>query len=94
MLFFIYVFHLQLSELFAKRLLLSVSFGLLFTHILRFIILKFKLLPPIFGKQWIHLFSITLLICIAYSFINSMVVEWLKWYDGNLRATIPERFFS
>ena len=93
MFFFIWIFHLQLSAVFVQRLLLSVSFGLLFTHILRFIILKFKLLPPIFGKQWIHLFTITLIVCIVYSFVSSTVVEWLQLYDPKIKATIQERFF-
>jgi len=93
MFFFIWIFHLQLSAVFVQRLLLSVSFGLLFAHILRFIILKVKLLPPIFGRQWIHLFMITVIICVAYSFISSTVVEWLRLYDPKIKATIQERFF-
>jgi hypothetical protein len=92
-LFFVWVFHLELSTLFIERLILSTSFGLLFTHLLRLIILRSKLTPPIFGKQWIHLFTLTLLICIAYSYINSTVVEWLHLYDPTLKASIPERFF-
>jgi two-component system, LytTR family, sensor kinase len=93
LLFFISVFNLQLSSIFVSRILLSTSFGLLFTHILRLIILRLKLTPPIFGKQWIYLFTITLLICIAYSYISSTIVEWLHMYDPKIKATIPERFF-
>src|SRR4030095_2556969 len=93
MFFFIWIFHLQLSAVFVQRLLLSVSFGLFFTHILRFIILRSKLLPPLFGKQWIHLFAITLIVCVAYSFISSTVVEWMRLYDPKIKATIQERFF-
>ena len=94
MLFFLWIFRLPLSELFFQRLLLSISFGLLFTHILRFIILEFKLKPPIFGKQWIHLFVIILFVCNAYSFLNSIVAEWLQLYEPDLKLTIVERFFS
>ena len=93
MLFFIWVFRLPLSEMFVQRLLLSVSLGLLFTHILRFIILKLNLIPPIFGKQWFYLFAIILVVCASYSFISSAVVEWLQLYDPAIKATIPERFF-
>ncbi len=93
MLFFVWVFRLPLSELFVQRLLLSISFGLLFTHILRLIILKLNLVPPIFGRQWIHLFIVTLFICITYSYAGSTIVEWLHLYDPKIKATIPERFF-
>jgi len=93
LLFFIWVFHLELTTIFVGRIILSISFGLLFTHILRLVILKFKLTPPIFGRQWIHLFTITLLVCIAYSFISSTIVEWLRLYNPEIKASIPERFF-
>jgi len=93
LLFFIWVFHIQLSTIFVARILLAISFGLIFTHFLRLLILRFKLTPPIFGKQWLHLFSITLLVCIAYSYISSTIVEWLHLYDPKIKASIPERFF-
>ncbi len=92
LLFFIWVFHLQLTTIFINRILLSVSLGLLFTHLLRLVILELKLTPPIFGKQWILLFAITLLICITYSYVSSTIVEYLKWYDPEIKATVPERF--
>ena len=91
--FFTWVFHLKFTTMFAARILLDISFGLLFTHILRLIILKLKLITPIFGKQWIHLFAVTLLVCITYSYVGSTIVEWLHLYDPKIKATIPERFF-
>ncbi len=91
--FFIWVFHLQLTSIIASRILLDISFGLLFTHILRLLILKLKLVPPIFGGQWIQLFVVTLFICITYSYVGSTMVEWLHLYDPKIKATIPERFF-
>jgi len=92
-LFFMWVFLHDFSKIFFQRILLSVLLGLLFTHILRFIIQRSKLLPPIFGKQWIHLLGIAITVCIAYSFINSNLVEWLGLYDKNERATIQLRFW-
>jgi len=91
MLFFVWVF--QLPFFVVQRLILSVSFGLLFTHFLRFLILRLKLKPPIFGRQWIHLFIIILFVCITYSLISSAVLEWLRLYDPDMKATITERFF-
>ncbi len=93
MFFFIWVYYFDVSTLYLKRTLLSIFFGLLFTHLLRFIILKLKLTAPIFGKQWIHLFALILFICIAYSYAISTVVEWLKLYDPKMKASVPERFF-
>ncbi|MEP6683437.1 MAG: histidine kinase [Parafilimonas sp.] len=93
LLFFIWVFQLDFSAILIDRILLSVSLGLLFTHILRIFILELKLTPPIFGKQWIILFAITLFVCILYSYINSTIVEWRQWYDPKIKASIPERFF-
>lgn len=94
LLFFIWFFHIKLSSILISRILLAISFGLLVTHFLRSIILKLKLIPPIFGKQWIHLFIIILIVCCTYSFINSVVAEWLQLYEPNIKLTIVERFFS
>ncbi len=93
-LFFIWIFRVELTPVLIERLILSASLGLFFTHLLRIIILKLNLLPPIFGRQWIHLFTITLIICASYSFVSSAVVEWLKLYDSNANPsiTMQERF--
>jgi len=93
LMFFVWVFRLELTTLFVLRVGLLISLGLLFTHILRFIILELKLTPPIFGKQWIILFMITLGICFLYSYGNSVIVEELKLYDPNMKASLIERIF-
>ena len=90
--FFSWIFDHEISQLFVHRLLLSISLGFLFTHLLRYTILKLKLLPPLFGNQWILIFSTVLLICCLYSFVNSSVVEWLAWYDPKIKASIEKRF--
>lgn len=93
LLFFTWLFHLELTTIFAARILLNISFGLLFTHLARLIILRLKLLPPIFGRQWINLFTVIFFICFSYSFLSSTIVEWLHLYDPKIKATITERFF-
>ncbi len=93
MFFFTWVFHLQLTTILFTRILLDISFGILFTHVLRLIILKLNLVPPIFGRQWIHLFVVALFICFTYSYADSSIVEWLKLYDPKMKASIQERFF-
>ena len=93
LLFFIWVFNLEFTTLFVARVVLLISLGLLFTHVLRLIILKLNLTPPIFGKQWLLLFSITLVICFLYSYLNSIIVEELHLYDPSMKASITERVF-
>ena len=93
MIFFIWVYHLQLTTILAARTLLDISIGLLITHVFRLVIIKLNLVPPIFGRQWIHLFIVTLCVCLTYSYINSTIVEWMHLYDPEIKATIKERFF-
>lgn len=94
MVFFAWVYNHDLrDEIFIQRLLLSLVFGFLFTHILRAIILKTNLLPPLFGTQWFYLFSIVIAVCIVESLLNSSVVEWLRLYRPEIKATVSERFF-
>ena len=90
--FFSCIFDHEISTLFIHRLLLSIFLGFLFTHLLRYAILKMKLLPPLFGNQWLYIFTTVLVICSLYSFVNSSVVEWLAWYDPKIKATVEKRF--
>ncbi len=90
--FFSFVFDRGITPLFFKRLLLSVGFGILFTHILRLHIRRFKLLPPIIKKQWLVLLIGVLMACICYSLTNSWMVEYLGWYNPQRKASIQQRF--
>ena len=90
--FFSFVFDRGITPLFFKRLLLSVGFGILFTHILRLHIRRFKLLPPIIKKQWLVLLIGVLIACICYSLTNSWMVEYLGWYNPQRKASIQQRF--
>lgn len=90
--FFSNLFEQSLSPILQKRIALSIGMGLVFTHLLRYLIKSTKLLPPLFGKKWLYLSLIVLFICCCYSLLNSNLVEWLKWYDPKVKATVPRRF--
>ncbi len=90
--FFAFIFDHKISELYTQRLILSIVLGLLFTHLLRFAWKRLHLLPPLSGNQWISFFLTVILACAAYSFINSSLVEMLKWYDPRMKATVDQRF--
>lgn len=90
--FFAFVFDHKISEIYSKRILLSIVLGLLFTHLLRFSLKRIHLLPPLSGNQWISFFLTVILTCAAYSFVNSSLVEFLKWYDPKMKASVDQRF--
>jgi two-component sensor histidine kinase len=71
-----------------KRMALSLLLGLIFTHILRQLIITFKLRPPTSKNKWWILVLCFTIICIGYSFANSLVVEWFHLYSN------PNRKFS
>jgi hypothetical protein len=58
MLFFAYWFEKNVSAIFWKRILLFISLGLIFTHILRYFLHQNKLLPPLKGNMWATFFFI------------------------------------
>lgn len=90
--FFANIFDQQMTDIINKRLALAILLGFSFTHILRFFILRFKLLPPLYGKQWLYLVMLILSICTVFSYLNSTLVEYFAWYDPKIKATVEKRF--
>ncbi|MBS1729178.1 MAG: histidine kinase [Bacteroidetes bacterium] len=90
--FFAFIFDHKISSIYTQRLILSIVLGMIFTHLLRYALKKQQLLPPLSGNQWITFFIAVILTCAAYSFINSSLVEILKWYDPKMKASIDQRF--
>jgi LytS/YehU family sensor histidine kinase len=77
-----------------RNVLLWMMMGIFFTHILRTFILWRRLLPPMRGKQWIELFFYVIATCFFYSFITSLLIEWLHLYDPEQKASLTTRFLS
>ncbi len=93
LIFFANIFSQELTDIMNKRLALAIVLGLSFTHIMRFFILRFNFLPPLYGKQWLYLLLLVIGICTAYSYLNSSLVELFAWYDPKIKATVEKRFF-
>ncbi|MCZ2222352.1 MAG: histidine kinase [Chitinophagales bacterium] len=81
-----------MDNIFWKRIFLFIFLGIAFTHILRSLIHYFHLKPPLKGKVWIKFFVLVILICIATSFINSVLIQWFGWYRKELNGTVGKRF--
>lgn len=92
MVFFSYLFRNNMDGIFWKRILLFVFMGVAFTHVLRFCIHQFKLMPPIHGSKWINFFILVIFICIANSFVSSALIQYLGWYRKEFNGTIGKRF--
>lgn len=93
--FFIYLYVKDdaLKILLLKRVALEIGVGFFFTHILRLLIIRLKLLPPpLSNSQWITLIFLFVFTAVISSFSNSVLIEVLKWYDGKTKGTIFQRF--
>lgn len=92
MLFFAYWFDKTVSPMFWKRIFLFISLGLIFTHLLRFSLHQFKLLPPLKGNMWFTFFILIILTCVCYSLSSSVIIQWQEWFDKSLKGNIQKRF--
>ena len=80
--------------LFLKRILLFVFLGIAFTHLLRFLLKRFYLLPPLGQNKFISIFGFVLFICVLCSLFSSFVIQWLGLFDPSLNGNISKRFIS
>jgi two-component sensor histidine kinase len=92
--FFAFLFEQKYTSMFYSRLLLYMLSGLIFTHLLRYFIIKFDLRPPFHKQKWVQLAILIVLICIFYNFTNSQLVEWFKLYDPTKKVTVLKRFWG
>jgi two-component system, LytTR family, sensor kinase len=97
MVFFAFVFRDRqgsINEIFYYRLVVTILTGMVFTHLLRELVIRMELRPPIDSNKW-WLLTITILcIIVLYSLSNSAVVEWLRYYDPAIKASVAKRFLS
>ncbi|HVZ26590.1 MAG TPA: histidine kinase [Sediminibacterium sp.] len=77
-----------------RRIAISIFFGLLSTHLLRMLIQRLKLHPPMDVKKWWMLTMTVICVIILYSFANSATVEWLHVYDSEIKLSMEQRFVS
>ena len=94
MVFFAYIFENKTNHILYPRIAITILFGLIFTHLLRELIVKLDLRPPIQTQKW-WLLTVTVLgIVVLYNFANSAIVEWLQMYDPKIKVSVEKRFLA
>ena len=94
MVFFAYIFENKTNHILYPRIAITILFGLIFTHLLRELIVKLDLRPPIQTQKW-WLLTVTILgIVVLYNLANSAIVEWLKMYDPKIKVSVEKRFLA
>lgn len=71
-------------ELFSKRILLTIVFGIFFTHLFRILLHKFNLHPTTQRKRWPMFILLLIVIIIVNSITHSLIVQKLGWYDASI----------
>lgn len=66
--------------------------GIAFTHLLRALIIRFKLKPPVVAQKWWLLTVVVLGIIVVYNFANSLMAEWLHLYLPEKKVSVEKRF--
>lgn len=74
-----------------ERLFTSMVFGFLFTVLLRQLIVKFRLHPPLSKIKWWLLLIVVLVISLFYSLSNSAFVELIHLYVPAQKITFEQR---
>lgn len=94
MVFFAFFFENKNNDILFKRIAITILFGLIFTHILRELIVGLKLRPPIDGKKIWLLMVTVLCVIVLFNLANSAIVEWLQMYNPRIKVSVEERFLS
>jgi two-component system LytT family sensor kinase len=94
MVFFAYIFQSRDNDILFPRISITILFGLIFTHILRELIIKLELRPPVNSKKWGTLTVTVLSIVVLYNLTNSAIVEWLRIYNPTIKVSVEKRFVA
>lgn len=94
MVFFAFIFENRFNNIFYPRLAITIFSGIIFTHLLREMIVRLSLRPPIQVQKWWLLTITVLSILVLYSLTNSALVEWLHLYNPKTKASVEKRFLS
>jgi two-component system LytT family sensor kinase len=94
MVFFAYIFENKTNHILYPRIAITILFGLIFTHLLRELIVKLELRPPVQPTKW-WLLTVTVLgVVVLYNLANSAIVEWLQMYDPKIKVSVEKRFLA
>jgi len=94
MVFFAFIFENKTNHILYPRIAITILFGLLFTHLLRELIIRLKLRPPIQVQGWWLLTVTVICIIVLFNLANSAIVEWLQVYDPKIKISVEKRFLS
>ncbi|HEX7690794.1 MAG TPA: histidine kinase, partial [Sediminibacterium sp.] len=94
MLFFAYIFENKNNDVLFPRISITILLGLFFTHLLRELILKMELRPPVSKQKWGKLTAIVIGVVIMFNLTNSAIVEWLQMFDPRNKASVEKRFLA
>ncbi len=94
MLFFAYVFQNRNNDILFRRIAITILFGLFFTNLLRELIIRLELRPPLMRKNWGILTVVVLGIVVMYNLANSAIVELLQMYDSKTKVSMEKRFLA
>ncbi len=94
MVFFAYIFENKTNHILYPRIAITILFGLIFTHLLREMIVRLKLRPPIQVQKWWLLTAVVVSSIVLFNLANSAVVEWLRLYDPKNKVSVEMRFLS
>ncbi len=87
LIFFSYVLERQLSPVFYPRMAINLLLGLSLTHLLRLLILRVGLRPPMPSDQWWKILLLFFGYAILFSFLISSIFEIFKLYDAGRKMT-------
>ncbi len=94
MVFFAFIFENKTNHILYPRIAITILFGLVFTHLLRELIIRLKLRPPIQVQKWWLLTLTIVSIIVLFNLANSAIVEWLQMYDPKIKVSVEKRFLS
>jgi two-component sensor histidine kinase len=77
-----------------ERLGITILFGIIFTHLLRLLIIQLKLKPPFPVQKWWLLLIILVTIIILFDLSDSALAEWLHIYDPEHKTSLNRRFLG
>lgn len=94
MVFFAFIFENKTNHILYPRIAITILFGLVFTHLLRELIVRLKMRPPIQVQKWWLLAISVISIIVLFNLANSAVVEWLHMYDPKIKVSVEKRFLT
>ncbi len=94
MVFFAYIFENKTNQILYPRIAITILIGLLFTHLLRELIVRLKLRPPIQVQKWWLFTAVVVSIIVLFNLANSAAVEWLSLFNPKIKVSVELRFLS